>query len=200
MKLRSEGAIGKVRFVESEHGWTQGDPSKWRLKKALAGGGSLMDIGIYSVQALRYLSGEEPVAVTARESTDRKDPRFTEVEDMIHWTFEFPSGAIGGGLTSYSAHHNHSRITGDKGWLDMDPSTAYQGNRIRLRRLWDPEQEVTAPPTGDANQFTGQLDHLAQCVMTGAEPIVGGEEGLQDMKIIEAIYRSAAEGRTIRLA
>jgi predicted dehydrogenase len=200
MKLRREGAVGKVRYVQSEHGWNQGDPSKWRLKKALAGGGSLMDIGIYSLQALRYLSGEEPVSVTARESTDRKDPRFTEVEDLINWTFEFPSGALGGGLTSYSSHHNHSRITGDKGWLDMDPSTAYEGNRIRLRRLWDPAADVVAPPTASANQFAGQLDHMSQCVMTGAEPIVPGEEGLRDMRIIEAIYRSAAEGRTISLA
>jgi glucose-fructose oxidoreductase len=198
MRLRRDGAIGKLRFVESEHGWTQGDPSRWRLKRALSGGGSLMDIGIYSVQAMRYLSAEEPITVTARESTDRSDPRFTEVEDMIHWTFEFPSGAIGGGLTSYSSNHNHSRATGTDGWIDMDPSTRYEGNRLRLRR-GSSEEDVAAPSAPWPNQFAGQLDHMAQCVLTGSDPIVGGEEGLRDMRIIEAIYRSAAESRTIDL-
>ncbi|RYD26086.1 MAG: Gfo/Idh/MocA family oxidoreductase, partial [Lysobacteraceae bacterium] len=81
MRLARSGAAGKIRYVRSEHGFVQGDPSKWRLKRVLSGGGSLMDMGIYSLQAARYMTGEEPVAVTARESTDRRDPRFTEVED-----------------------------------------------------------------------------------------------------------------------
>jgi glucose-fructose oxidoreductase len=199
MKLVREGAIGKVRFIESEHGWPTSNPAMWRLKRSLAGGGSMMDIGIYSVQALRYLSNEEPVAVTARESTDRKDPRFSEVEDLIHWTMEFPSGAIGGGLSSYSSGHNHSRITGDKGWIDMEPSTQYQGNRMRVR-IGGKEEDVTPPQLDWVNQFAGQLDHLSQCVLTDGEPIVNGEEGLRDMRIIEAIYRSAAENRRITLA
>jgi glucose-fructose oxidoreductase len=61
------------------------------------------------------------------------------------------------------------------------------------------EQQVTPPPGPARTQFAGQLDHLAQCVRSGREPIVSGEEGLRDMRIVEAIYRSAREGRTIRL-
>jgi glucose-fructose oxidoreductase len=198
MRLRREGAAGKPRFIESEHGFPIGDPTQWRLKRALSGGGSLMDIGIYSVQALRYASGEEPVSVTARESTDRRDPRFREVEDMIGWTFAFPSGAIGQGFSSYSSGHNHIRITGDGGWIDLEPATSYGGQRMRVRSR-DGEQQVT-PPAGPAvNQFVGQLDHMAECVLTGREPIVAGEEGLRDLRIMEAIYRSAREGRTVAL-
>ncbi len=198
MRLRRQGAVGVSRFVESEHGFPIGDPTQWRLKRALSGGGSLMDIGIYSVQALRYTSGKEPVSVTARESTDRSDPRFREVEDRIDWSFAFPSGAIGHGFSSYSSGHNHIRLTGDKGWIDMEPATSYSGQRMRVR-LGGGEEQVT-PPAGPAvNQFVGQLDHMAECVLTGAEPIVPGEEGLRDLRIMEAIYRSAREGRAVAL-
>ncbi len=198
MRLRRDRAVGTPRFVQSEHGFPIGDPSQWRLKRALAGGGSLMDIGIYSVQALRYTSGEEPVSVTARASTDRSDPRFREVEDRIDWSFLFPSGAIGHGFSSYSSGHNHIRLTGDAGWIDLEPATSYSGQRMRVRRR--EEEEQVTPPAGPAvNQFVGQLDHMSECVLTGGEPIVPGEEGLRDIRIMEAIYRSAREGRTIRL-
>ncbi|MGU3316876.1 Gfo/Idh/MocA family protein [Sphingomonas sp. M6A6_1c] len=198
MRLARTGAAGKIRYVRTEHGFTQGSPSAWRLKRALAGGGSLMDMGVYSLQAARYMTGEEPIAVTARESTDRRDPRFTEVEDMIEWTLEFPSGAIAGCQSMYSANQNHILLMGDKGRIELEPATRYDGNHMWLGR--DGREREVTPPAGPAKtQFAGQLDHLAQCVMSGREPIVSGEEGLRDMRIVEAIYRSAREGRTIRL-
>ncbi|GGB19220.1 glucose-fructose oxidoreductase [Sphingomonas metalli] len=198
MRLAHTGAAGKIRYVRSEHGFVQGDPSRWRLKRALSGGGSLMDMGVYSLQAARYMTGEEPVAVTARESTDRSDPRFREVEDMIEWTLEFPSGALAGCQSMYSANQNRILLMGDKGRIELEPATRYEGNRMWTGK--DGREQAVSPPPGPARtQFAGQLDHLVQCVRTGAEPIVSGEEGLRDMRIVEAIYRSAREGRTIRL-
>ena len=198
MRLARSGAAGKIRYVRSEHGFVQRDPSAWRLKRALSGGGSLMDMGIYSLQAARYMTGEEPVAVTARESTDRRDPRFKEVEDIIDWTLEFPSGAIASCQSMYSANQNHILLMGDRGRIELEPATRYDGNRMWLGQDGR-EQPVTPPPTRAKSQFAGQLDHLVDCIAAGREPIVSGEEGLRDMRIIEAIYRSAREGRTIRL-
>ncbi|CAN5258665.1 Gfo/Idh/MocA family oxidoreductase [soil metagenome] len=199
MRLARAGAAGKVRYVLSEHGFVQGDPSKWRLKKALAGGGSLMDMGVYSLQAARYMTGEEPIAVTARESTDRADPRFHEVEDMIEWTLAFPSGAIGQCLSTYSAAQNHILLMGDKGRIELEPATRYSGNHLWMGKDGR-EQEIASPPPGPGQtQFAGQLDHLALSIRAGTEPIVSGEEGLRDMRIVEAIYRSAREGRTVTL-
>ncbi|HUG46102.1 MAG TPA: Gfo/Idh/MocA family oxidoreductase [Sphingomicrobium sp.] len=198
MRLAREGAVGTRRFVQSEHGFPIGDPSQWRLNAKLAGGGSLMDIGIYSVQALRYMAGEEPVAVTAFEQSDKSDPRFREVEDRIGWSFLYPSGLIGQGFSSYSSGHNHIRLNGSSGWIDLEPATSYSGQSMRVRR--DRSEETIHPPPGPgANQFAAQLDHLSECVMTDREPIVGGEEGLRDLRLMEAIYRSAREGRAIRL-
>ncbi len=199
MRLAKSGAAGKIRYVRSEHGFIQGDPNKWRLKRALSGGGSLMDMGIYSLQAARYMTGEEPIAVTARESTDRRDPRFREVEDMIEWTLEFPSGAIAGCQSMYSANQNHILLMGDKGRIELEPATRYDGNKMWTGRDGR-ETAITSPPPGPGKtQFAGQLDHLAECILDGREPIVSGEEGLRDMRIVEAIYRSVREGRTVKL-
>ncbi len=198
MRLARSGHAGKIRYVRSEHGYTHGTAPAWRLKKALAGGGSLMDMGVYSLQAARYMTGEEPVAVTARESTDRRDPRFAEVDDIIDWTLEFPSGAIASCQSMYSANQNHVLLAGDKGRIEMEPATRYAGNR-----LWTGtdgrERELSPPPGVGKTHFAGMLDHLSQCAMTGREPIMSGEEGLRDMRIIEAIYQSIRENRTIRL-
>ncbi len=199
MRLAKSGSAGKIRYVRSEHGFVQGDPNKWRLKRALSGGGSLMDMGIYSLQAARYMTGEEPIAVTARESTDRRDPRFREVEDVIEWTLEFPSGAIAGCQSMYSANQNHILLMGDKGRIELEPATRYDGNKMWTGRDGR-ETAIASPPPGPGKtQFAGQLDHLAECILDGREPIVSGEEGLRDMRIVEAIYRSVREGRTVKL-
>ena len=197
MRLARQGAIGGRRFVQSEHGFPIGDPSQWRLDRALAGGGSLMDIGIYSIQALRYMAGEEPIAVNAATYTDRSDPRFHDVEDRVAWSFLYPSGLIGHGFSSYSSAHNHIRLNGDSGWIDLEPATSYSGHAMRVRRGRS-EERVTPPPGPGVNQFAAQLDHLSECVITGREPIVTGDEGLRDLRLIEAIYQSALQGRTIR--
>jgi glucose-fructose oxidoreductase len=198
MKLAREGAVGKRRHVVSEHGFPIGDPTQWRLNARLAGGGSMMDIGIYSVQALRYMAGEEPVSVNATMFTDKSDPRFREVEDRVAWNFQFPSGTIGQGFSSYSSGHGHIRLTGDQGFIDLEPATGYGGHKMRVSGRQG-ARDVEPPPGPGANQFAAQLDHLSQCVLTNREPIVNGEEGLRDLLAIEAIYRSAKEGRTVRI-
>ncbi|RIA37536.1 putative dehydrogenase [Hephaestia caeni] len=198
MRRARAGEIGTPRYFRSEHGFVQGDPTKWRLKKALAGGGSLMDIGIYALNAARYMTGEEPIAVYAHEQTDRSDPRFHEVEDMIEFQLEFPSGVIGSCMSMYSANQSHILLMGDKGRIELEPATGYSGHRLWVGR--GRETEITPPPGPGKTQWAGQLDHLVQCIVEDREPIVSGTEGLRDLRIIEAIYRSAKERARVGLA
>ena len=197
MRMTRAGELGPLRVVTSQHGFSIGDPSQWRLDPALAGGGSMMDIGVYSLQSARYLAGEEPAEVTAVERTDRSDPRFRAVEDTILFQLRFPSGVMADCLSSYSSNHGRSRAVGEWGWLDMEPATGYGGHRTRVH-LEGRTREHEPPPT-PLNQFSGQLDHLSECVLSGAEPIVPGEEGLKDMRIIDAIYQAARERRAVTL-
>jgi glucose-fructose oxidoreductase len=197
IELARGGHVGPIRHVTAAHGFNI-SPNQWRLDRPLSGGGSLMDIGIYSLNAARYLTGEEPVEVTAFESTDRNDPRFRTVEDRIDFMLRFPSGVIASCISSYSSNHNGYRVIGSGGWIELEPATPYEGQVMHIRKDGATAQrELPAPAK---NQFVGQLDHLPECIRSGAEPIVSGEEGLKDMRAIEAIYRSAREGRAIRMA
>jgi len=200
IRLARAGAIGTIRYFRSEHGFVAGDANSWRMKKAQSGGGSLMDIGIYALQAARYTTGEEPLAVFAKETTNRNDPRFREVEDMIDFQLEFPSGAIGSCMSMYSANRNQFVLMGEKGRIELEPATAYSGQRMWVGAERSDKTEVKPPPGPYANQWVGQLDHMAQCVLQNREPLVPGEEGLRDLRIIEAVYRSAREQKRIVLS
>ena len=197
IRMIRAGELGKLSVVTAEHGFNAA-PNQWRLNKAMAGGGSLADMGIYSLQAARYLTGEEPIAVSAMESTDKTDPRFAEVEDRINFQLKFPSGVIADCVSTYSANYNRYRAVGSETGLDLEPATAYAGQTMRVGNPWAPLEPHTIPPRA-LNQFAGMLDHLSDCVRSGAEPLVSGEEGLRDMKLIDAIYRAAREQRTIQL-
>ncbi|HYE75570.1 MAG TPA: Gfo/Idh/MocA family oxidoreductase, partial [Blastocatellia bacterium] len=166
------------------------------LKKALAGGGSLMDIGLYALQAARYTTGEEPIEVTAMEYTDRNDPRFKEVEDVINFQLRFPSGALAQCTSAYGyAGQNRIRVIGTKAWAELEPATSYSGLRMRVRRGNVTEERNL--PTVD--HFAAEMDHMSDCVMNNKEPLTPGEEGLRDLRIMMAIYEAARTGKTVKL-
>jgi predicted dehydrogenase len=193
---RDRETMGPVKVVLSDHGFNIGDPTQWRLKRGLAGGGSLMDIGIYALQAARYTTGEEPTEVNAMEFTDRSDPRFKEVEDTINFQLRFPSGALAQCTSSYGyAGQNRIRVVGTKAWAELEPATSYSGLRMRVRRGNVTEERVL--PTVD--HFAAEMDHLSDCVMNNKEPLTPGEEGLRDLRIMMAIYEAARTGRTVKL-
>lgn len=196
IELVKSGFVGRPTLITAEHGFFA-QPGQWRLDRPMSGGGSLMDIGIYSLNAARYLAGEEPVELVATEWTDKKDPRFRTVEDRIDFQLKFPSGVIANCVSSYSSGHNAFRVTGTKGWVGMEPATSYEGQRL-FTRVGGDAQEVSVP-TPRKNQFVAQLDHLPESVLTGIPLRASGEEGLRDMRLIEAIYRSARERRAVSL-
>ncbi len=197
IRICRSGELGRLRTITADHGLSA-RPGIWRLQRALSGGGSLMDIGIYSLNAARYLSGEEPVEVAAVEHSDRSDPRFREVEDTLAFSLRFPSGVVAECLSTYSSAHNRYRAVGEAGWLDMEPATSYEGQTMRVK-LGGPAQPRTVPGS-TSDQFAAQLDHMSACVLSGEEPLTPGEEGLRDLRVMAAIYEAAREGRTVRLA
>jgi len=186
-----KGELGKLRFIDTAHTFHIG-AGAWRLNKKLAGGGPLVDVGIYGLNATRYLTGEEPVSVAAQLIENPNDPRFTEVEEGMVWTMKFPSGVLAVCTTSYNVkNNNHHRLMFENGMIDMEPATGYHGIKMRAP---DP---ITCP---DIDQFAAEMDHLSDCVMNNKQPITPGEEGLQDSKIMDAIYESARTGKTVSLA
>jgi predicted dehydrogenase len=188
MRLGQQKVYGKVIEVNSSNGFVYGgDPNAWRLKKALAGGGALMDMGVYVIQGARYTTGEEPVYVTAHEEKTHPD-LFREVDETVHFELEFPSGAIAHGASSYNANWNDLKVKAETGSYELTEAFRYGGMKGST-----PAGPMKFDP--NVNQQALQMDDFAQCVVGKRPSRVPGEEGRKDMRIVEAIYRSIASGQ-----
>jgi len=188
--------LGTIKVILADAGFNMKDPNQWRLKKSLAGGGSLMDIGIYALQAARYLTGEEPSEVNAMMYSTPGDVRFKEVEEAINFQLRFPSGILANCTSSYGyAWQTHYRVVTSEGWLEMDPATAYSGLRMRVHR-GNVIEEKDLPVV---DHFAAEMEHMSECVMQNKEPLTPGEEGLRDLTIMHALYEAANTGKTVKL-
>ena len=194
IKMRMDGEFGQPKFFQGQSGFTIGDPTQWRLNKELSGGGAMMDIGIYSINGARYMLGEEPIWVTAQET--KTDPeKFKEgIDETIQFQMGFPSGAVANCLSTY-AMNNLDRffMTGSDGWVEMKPSTGYGPIEGRTH-----EGSLNQP---HVTHQTLQMDGMAALIFDGVQPIVpvDGEEGVKDMKIIDAIFLAAKTGTKVEL-
>jgi predicted dehydrogenase len=193
---RDPEELGPARIVAAEAGFPIGDPGQWRLRRKMAGGGSLMDIGIYALQAARYLTGEEPVEVSAMISSAPNDPRFVEVEENVTFQLRFPGGVLASCVSSYGTGLNRFRVFKTKGSAELEPALYYSGQRLRIYR----NNAVEERELLRIDQFRAEMDHMSECVMKGTEPLTPGEEGLRDLRIMTAIYEAASSGKTVKLA
>jgi predicted dehydrogenase len=194
IKMRKAGEFGKLKFFQGLSGFAIGDPTQWRLNKELAGGGAMMDIGIYAINGARYMLGEEPIWVTAQETKTDYEKFKEGVDETIQFQMGFPSGAVASCLSTYAMRHlDRFFLTGEKGYVEMQPSSGYGPIEGRTHK-----GELTQP---HITHQTLQMDGMAQLIFDGAQPIVpvDGEEGLKDLKIIDAIYEAAKTGKKIDL-
>ena len=194
IRMRKVGELGKIKFFQGLTGFTIGDPTQWRLNKELAGGGAMMDIGIYSINGARYMVGEEPIWVTAQET--KTDPvKFKEgVDETIQFQFGFPSGAVASCLSTYNMDNlDRFFLDGDKGFAELQPATGYGPIKGRTNK-----GEINQPHT--LHQAV-QMDEMAGIILENKQPMVpvDGEEALRDLKIIDAIYLAAKTGKKVDL-
>ena len=193
VRLAREKVFGELQMIHAGFGFRMGDPTQWRLRKALAGGGPLMDVGIYALQATRYLPGEEPESVSA-VATTTDHVKFAEVEESLVWQLKFPSGVIAscsttyafGGMRGYRAYAEH-------GSFGLDPAYEYDGQQGTRS-----DGQAIALPHVD--QFALEMDDFAQCILNNQPSRVPGQEGLRDIKIMMAIYEAARTGKTVALS
>ena len=150
-----------------------------------------MDVGIYSLNASRYLTGEEPRDIHANSSVIDHDGRFNEVEENVGWTMKFPSGIVASCNTSYGSDMNgFYRVHGAKGMIELSPAFGYQGIQMKAEFSGRPSVDMPTPQRGP-DQFTVQADYFADCIRNNKEPKSDGEEGLRDMELMSEIYQAA---------
>ena len=194
VRMSRAGEFGKIIFFQGQSGFIIGDPNQWRLNKKLSGGGAMMDIGIYSINGARYMIGEEPIWVTAQE-TKNNPVKFKEgIDETIQFQMGFPGGAVASCLSTYAVNHlDRFYLAGIGGWAEMQPSTGYGPIKARTH-----EGELTDP---HITHQTVQMDEMAGIILENKEPVipVDGEEGVKDMKIIDAIFKAVKTGRKVDL-
>jgi predicted dehydrogenase len=196
IRIARSQELGPTQMILADAGFKMGDPTQWRLNRKLAGGGSMMDIGIYALNASRYLSGEEPTEVNAMIYSTPGDPRFKEVEEHVSFQLRFPSGVLANCSSSYGYfHQSHFRVMGTEARLEMDPASWYSGLRLWIER-GDTIDQRDLPVV---DHFTAEMDHMSDCVMQNKQPLTPGEEGLRDLTIMAGIYQAAESGKTVEL-
>ncbi len=185
--------LGDIKIVDATFNVNIGDPGQWRLKRALSGGGSLMDVGIYALQATRYLTGEEPVEVVAIEG--KTNPKkYAEVDESMIWQMRFPSGrdrelqlVIRNGALQPLSRSLRERLVRARGPRSCTAAIAARAATARRSTC----------PSGDL--FMLEMDDFSRCILENRQSKVAGEEGLRDVQIMMATYEAARTGRAVKL-
>jgi glucose-fructose oxidoreductase len=195
VEILESGRIGEPRIFSSTFTMDVRDRDNIRLD-ADRGGGTLHDIGIYCINAARYLFRDEPEEVFAWTAA-RDDRRFEEVEEMAACTLRFPGQRLATFVASFGAADVSSyRVVGTEGDLVVEPAYEYAGELGHRLTVGGRTREKTF---AKRDQIAPELMHFSECVLEGRDPEPSGEEGLADVRIIEALYESARAGAPVRL-
>lgn len=190
IQFRKELKYGKVMEVNAAAGYVDSRTNHWKQIKKM-GGGSMYDMGVYPLNAIRYCTGEEPIAVTAKQSTTRPEI-YKEVDETMEFELEFPNGAKGHGKTSFGMGMNDLAVRCANGGWTLSPFQSYSGVQ------GETSDGIKLNPSS-ANQQAKQMDDDALAIKNNDNVLVPGEEGLKDIRVVEAIYRSVKEGKKVTI-
>ena len=194
IELARAKEFGEIRMITADNGQDIKAPNI-RLSKTL-GGGPLGDVGIYCLNAVRYITGEEPIEVQAMMTQPSKDPRFAEVPDRVTFQLKFASGILANCFAGFSmGTERRYQVYCEKGSFGLDPAFSYSG----LEAFTSDKDGKKKLHIEAANHFASEMDHFSECVLNDTEPTTGGEEGLKDMQIIEKINESIESGKRVTL-
>lgn len=192
-KIVKEQGLGKVLGLDCAAGYRENRTDHWKQKREM-GGGVIYDMGVYSIQGARLGSGMEPIAVnSAKVWTERPDIYKDGLGEIVEAELEFPGGVVATIKTSFGGNMNFLHIKCEKGMIEMAPFSAYAGNKGK-----SPLGEINFPFQQPMEQ-AWQMDDDAQTIMDGKPQAVPGEEGLRDIRIVQAILESAEKGKKVMI-
>jgi len=196
-KLITSDKLGKLKIIHSAFTIFLPPNNKvptWHLDYQSAGGGSLVDVGIYCINTIRWLTGLEPAEANAYSWTT--DPaRFSSVEENIGFQLKFPGGLLAQASASFgAAQANFIKVFGEKGWASLDPAFAYDEERRLFGKIggrWFEKRFKIM------DEFALELDAFADSIRRGRDPEPDGREGMRDVVAMNAIYQAARKGRWV---
>lgn len=186
IKLVQSGRLGEPRYFNSSFSYQVEDPDNIRLNYA-RGGGPVYDIGLYCINAARYLMQAEPIEVSAMLGRSA-DKRFDEVEETAAVTLRFPGGRLASFVVSFgSAEASRYEFVGTKGRVVLEPAYEYSEGLRQTVTIGKKKEENKFPRQ---DQFGGEIEAFSDCILQNREPEPSGAEGFADLRIIEAIFES----------
>ena len=189
-KFGRQKTFGELKKITSSFSFVA-PKGIWRLDKKLSGGGPLMDLGIYCLQAVCYTTGMEPVAITAQSPPVTDPDKFKGVEETLDWQMEMPGGVVANCRTSYSESNNFFKAEAANGWFELEPAFGYSGLRGKTSN-----GSIEFPKM---SQQAKQMDGIALSIKENKPSIVPGEMGRRDVAIISAIYEAMKTGKRVEL-
>ena len=194
-EIANSGKLGDLKYYNSCFSFQVTDPDNIRLKKK-RGGGTLYDIGVYCLNAARYIFRAEPTEVFAF-SAKSGARLFREIDETTSVVLRFPDDRLATFTTSFSAGDaDYFEVVGTKGSLRVEPAFEYVGELSFKLKVGEKEEEKKFAPR---DQFGAEISYFSKCILTGKEPEPSGVEGLIDVAIVEAMYQSARSGRPVKL-
>jgi glucose-fructose oxidoreductase len=191
MKDAADPAFGPFTAMTGDRGFVFKERA-WRVDKKLAGGGPMMDLGIYIIHgACMAANGATPLTVTAKEAPKTRPELFNEVEEKMYWTMNFPGGAVCSAVAGFNHSSDHFKAEGPNGFFELQTHAfTYRGIGCVTSRgplHFDPP----------VHQQSLQMDDFADCVATGRRTLLTGELGRRDIRILSAIYEAAKTGTAV---
>jgi glucose-fructose oxidoreductase len=188
-KTRPYGAIQKVK-AEAGYAGKGGAADNWRMDRS-KGGGALYDMGVYPINAARYATSMEPIAITARFENDLPEV-FKLADSTAIFDLEFPGGVVANCATSVTREFNQLHVTCEKGWYELKPMQAYTGVKGRT-------SDGKALDKTVVHQQAQQMDDDAAAILNDTEVLVPGLDGLMDIRVVEGALKSIATGKRVEL-
>jgi predicted dehydrogenase len=195
-KLIDSGKLGRLRMIHTAFTILLPPGNSWHLKQHLAGGGSLLDVGVYCINTVQWLTGLDPVEATAYSWTT--DPaRFNEVEDNMSFQLKFPEGLYLQGASGFSAAKaSFLQVHGEKGWAALNPAYAYNEDRRFFGKITGKWFEKKFK---QVDEFRSEMDHFSECIRENRHPLPDGTMGLRDVVVMQAIYEAAKYNRAVAI-
>ncbi|WP_158858514.1 Gfo/Idh/MocA family protein [Lunatibacter salilacus] len=188
-----EKKLGEIKGLQCAAGYQENRTDHWKQKKEM-GGGVIYDMGVYSIQGARCGSGMEPIAVVSAKTTSTRPDIYKDgLADVVEATLEFPGGVMAEIKTSFAENINFLTVDCADGKLEMQPFSAYAGVKGK-----SPLGEINHPYEVPMQQAM-QMDNDALAILEDKPVLVPGEEGLRDIRIVEAILKSAETGERVAL-
>ncbi|MGZ3773937.1 MAG: Gfo/Idh/MocA family protein [Pseudobdellovibrionaceae bacterium] len=195
VKIAKSGKLGELKIFNSIFTYQLTDTKNIRLKFQM-GGGPLYDIGIYCINASRYLFQDEPVEVFA-EALSSKDPRFNEVEEMASVILRFPKTRLASFTVSFASEASASYdLLGTSGKIRLEKAYEYTEDMKLITTI---KEKDTVKVFKEHDQFGPEIEYFSDCILKNIEPEPSAEEGLLDIKILEAIHESIRIGRPVKI-